>query len=220
MNFAHNVTTIKDLGDYFNEEDGVRKEGFISGRGMVGEEYYVIGMMEGEQIGAFYLPTYVALQDGEFVYESATGGFTTDLAEAKRTIIGYATPELEIWLDKQPEFSKAWHLDFSFRAMIGNKVYNATHMFFDDPGLLESLNAVPEAIDWYAEGRTSAASLADFYVEDASFVRLDYLALSYDFQFGENHNVFRKLTVFTFLPITSLRSQVTPVPIRKPRSKA
>jgi iron complex outermembrane receptor protein len=196
FNTAYNKTVVNDLGEYFNEEDGVRKEGYISGRGMVGEEYYTIGMMEGEQIGAFYLPTYVALQNGEFVYESASGGFTKNLSEAKRTVIGYATPDVEFGWSNYLTFKKNWHLDFSFRAMVGNKVYNATRMFFDDPGLLESLNALPDAVDWYNQGRTSAASLADFYVEDASFLRLDYLALSYDFQFGENHNVFKQLTLY------------------------
>lgn len=196
LNMAHNRTTIKDLGEYFNEEDGVRKEGYISGRGLVGEEYYTIGMMEGEQIGAFYLPTYVALQDGKFVYESETGGFTTDLTQAKRTIIGYATPDFEIGWSNFITFRKNWHLDFSFRAMIGNDIYNATEMFFDDPGLLQSLNASPAALDWDEQGRTTAATLADFYVEDASFVRLDYISLSYDFKFGENHNVFKGLSVF------------------------
>ena len=196
MSLAHNRTTVTDLGDYFNEEDGVRKEGYISGRGMVGTEYYVIGLIEGEQIGAFYLPTYVALQDGEFVYESQTGGFTTDLAQAKRRIVGYAAPDLEIGWSNHLTYRKSWHLDFSFRALIGNDVYNATEMFFDDPGLLESLNASPAALDWDAQGRTSAASLADFYVEDASFLRLDYISISYDFKFGENHNVFKSLTLY------------------------
>jgi iron complex outermembrane receptor protein len=196
LNLAHNKTIINDLGEFFNEEDGVRKEGYISGRGLVGEEYYTIGMMEGEAIGAFYLPTFVALQNGEFVYESNTGGFTTDLTQAKRTIIGYGTPDLEIGWSNFITFRKNWHLDFSFRAMIGNDVYNATEMFFDDPGLLQSLNASPSALDWYDQGRTTAATLADFYVEDASFFRLDYISLSYDVKFGENHNVFKGLTIF------------------------
>jgi iron complex outermembrane receptor protein len=195
MNFAHNITTINSLGDYF-EEGEVRQEGYISGRGMVGTEYYVIGMMEGDQIGAFYLPTYVALQDGEFVYESNTGGFTTDLAQAKRSIIGYATPDLEIGWSNYLTYNKNWHLDFSFRAMFGNKVYNATQMFFDDPGILDELNAVPEAIEWAAQGRTSGASLADFYVQDASFIRLDYISLSYDFNFKKERKIFQNLTVY------------------------
>jgi iron complex outermembrane receptor protein len=65
--------------------------------------------------------------------------------------------------------------------MLGNHVYNATEMFFDNPGNLPSLNALPQAVDWYNQGRVSGASIADIYVENASFLKLDYISLSYDF---------------------------------------
>lgn len=195
VNVAHNKTTVNDLGDYFRNTT-IRQEGFISGRGLVGEEYWVIGMIEGDEIGAFYLPTFVALQDGQFVYESENGGYTTQLSKAKRTVVGYAAPDLEFGWSNSLTYKKNWHLDFSFRAMIGNDVYNATEMFFDDPGLLQSLNASPSALEWAEEGRTAAASLADIYVEDASFLRLDYISLAYDFKFGENQKLFKKLRLY------------------------
>ena len=65
--------------------------------------------------------------------------------------------------------------------MIGNDVYNATRMFFDNPNNLPSLNALPEALDWAAKGRTDGPKISSYYVEDGSFVRLDYLALGYNF---------------------------------------
>ena len=195
FNISHNQTTIVSLGKYFNSIDGVRKEGYISGRGLVGEEYYLIGMMEGQPIGAFYLPTYVTLKDGKFIYKSKNGGFTENLSEAQRSIVGNAAPDLEIGWSNSITFFKNWTLDFSFRAMIGNDVYNATQMFFDNPGNLPDLNANSAAIDWYNKGRVSGASLADFYVENASFVRLDYVALSYDFKFKKT-NMLKNLNVF------------------------
>jgi iron complex outermembrane receptor protein len=54
-------------------------------------------------------------------------------------------------------------------------------MFFDNPGNLPSLNALPSAIDWYDQGRVSGPSIADIYVENASFLKLDYISLAYDF---------------------------------------
>jgi len=181
VNISHNQSKMIDLGEYFNEEDGVRKEGYISGRGLVGDQNYVTGIIEGEEIGSFYLPVYVTILDGKFIYESASGGYTDDISKAQRKIVGTAAPDLEIGWSNSFSFLKHWTLDFSFRAMIGNDVYNATQMFFDYPGNLPSLNAVPEAIDWYEEGRTTVPTLADFYVEDASFLRLDYISLGYDF---------------------------------------
>ncbi|MEI6694573.1 MAG: SusC/RagA family TonB-linked outer membrane protein [Bacteroidota bacterium] len=195
FNISHNQTTIISLGKYFNSVDGVRKEGYISGRGLVGEEYYLIGMMEGQPFGAFYLPTYVTLKDGKFIYKSKTGGFTENLSEAQRSIVGNATPDLEIGWSNSITFFKNWNLDFSFRAMIGNHVYNATQMFLDNPGNLPDLNANSAAIDWYNKGRTSGASIADFYVENASFLRLDYVSISYDFKFNKT-NILKKLNVF------------------------
>ncbi|MBN2746956.1 MAG: SusC/RagA family TonB-linked outer membrane protein [Bacteroidales bacterium] len=181
LNASHNKSKILYLGDYFNSVDGVRREGFISGRGMVGEEFYVTGIMQGQEIGMFYLPEYVTIKDGKFIYKSKSGGYTSQLSEAKRIMVGSAAPDLEIgWSNTFTLFTN-WTIDFAFRSMIGNKVYNATEMFFDNPGNLPSLNATPRALDWDEEGREGSASIADFYVEDASFLRLDFFSVAYNF---------------------------------------
>ncbi len=179
FNISHNQSKMLDLGDFFNE-GGVRKEGYISGRGMVGEEYYVVGIIEGEELGSFYLPVYVTMQDGVFIYESETGGYTDKLSEAKREIVGTASPFLEIGWSNSFTLYKNWTLDMAFRSMIGNDVYNATESFFDNPDL-PSLNASPSALEWEEKGRVTGATVADIYVEDASFLRLDYLSLGYNF---------------------------------------
>jgi iron complex outermembrane receptor protein len=179
LTVAHNQTKILDLGSYIN--GSVRHEGFVSGRGTVGDEYYVTGIMAGQDIGAFYLPTYVGLLNGLFVYKSTTGGFTTDVSKAERTVIANPAPKVELGWSNSLTVFKRWTLDFSFRAWLGNHMYNATRMFFDDPNLLPSLNAVPSALDWAAQGRISSASIADLYVENASFLKLDFISLSYDF---------------------------------------
>jgi len=180
LNAAHNRTKVTSLGEYF-EEGAIRKEGYISGRGMVGDEFYVTGIMVGEAIGAFYLPTYVTINNGKFIFESKTGGFTDDLTQAKRTVIANAAPDIELGWSNSFNFKKRWTLDMTFRAMIGNHVYNATRMFFDNPGNLPSLNALPDAIEWREDGRLSGSMIADIYVEDASFLKLDFIALSYNF---------------------------------------
>jgi len=186
LTVSHNKTKILDLGSYFNDSTGVRKEGYISGPGLVSDQDYVTGIMVGEEIGAFYVPTYVALgtegkTKGKFIYYSNTGGYTDDLSKAKRTVVGNAAPKVEIGWSNLLTLNKHWSLDFALRAWIGNHVYNATRMLLDAPNTLPSLNAVPEAIDWYNQGRTSSASIADIYVENASFLKLDYISLSYDF---------------------------------------
>lgn len=181
LNLSHNKSKVLDLGEYFNDEDGVRKEGHISGRGMVGEEYYVTGIIVGGEVGAFYLPKYVTMKDGEFIFESLSGGYTNKLSEAARYIVGSPAPDVELGWSNYINFYKNWNFEFSLRSWIGNDVYNATEMLFDYPGNLPNLNGVPEAVEWYDEGRESGATIADFYAEKASFLRLDFVQLSYDF---------------------------------------
>ena len=184
---ARNKSKFTDLGRYTTAEDGVRHEGFISGRGMVGEQYYVSGVGLGQEVGAFYLPEYITLQDGSFIYVSKSGGYTTELVDAKRTFLGSPNPDVEIGWTNNFTFFTNWTVDFAFRSMIGNEKYNATKMFFDVPMNIPELNGMPEAIDWYNQGRTeTGATIADFYLEDASFLKLDYISLGYTFN---THNI-------------------------------
>ena len=179
---SHNKSKFTSLGRYSSDKEGVRHAGFISGRGMVGDAYYVTGIAVGHEVGAFYLPKYVTMQDGTFIYESRSGGYTVSIDSAKRVFAGSASPDVELGWSNSFTLYKNWSVDFGLRAMIGNQVYNATRMFFDVPGNMPSLNGLPDAIDWYDKGRTDpAVNIADIYLEDASFLRLDYISLGYKF---------------------------------------
>jgi iron complex outermembrane receptor protein len=65
--------------------------------------------------------------------------------------------------------------------MIGHQKYNATQMFMDAPFDLPDLNVVEEALVWAEEGRETTAVIATEYLEDASFVKLDYISIGYSF---------------------------------------
>lgn len=176
---AHNKSEFTDLGNFVTDANGVRHEGYISGRGMVGDDFYLLGIAVGQEVGAFYLPKFITVKNGKFIYESKSGGYTDILSEAKRYFAGTANPDVELGWSNSLTFMKNWSLDFSFRSLIGNKVYNATKSFFDTPGVAPSLNGMPDVYDWYEKGRTQGATIADIYLEDASFLRLDYLTLAY-----------------------------------------
>ena len=172
-------TKIVSLGNYVNGD--VRREGYITGRGLIGDANFITGNIEGEELAAFYLPVFVKLSDdGVFLYKSNSGGITRDLGEAKREIVGSPLPDFEFGWTNNFTFFKSFTLDMSFRSLIGNDVYNATKMFFDYPGLLPSLNAMPDALDWKEKKRSSGPSIADIYVEDGTFLKLDYVALGYN----------------------------------------
>lgn len=178
VNVAHNTQVMTDLGD-FAAESGVRREGYISGRGLTGA--WVVGILEGESLGSFYLPVYAGLSSGKMAYKSKSGGFTDNIADAQREIVGTGLPLVEIGWSNSFTFFQNWSLDFSLRSMVGNKVFNATRMMFDYPGEFPTLNRLPDAVDWYDQGRTNPPQESDYYIEDASFLRLDYLSLNYNF---------------------------------------
>ncbi len=179
VNVSRFKTINTDLGEFV---EAYRQNGYLTGRGLIGEQNFVTGNLDGEELGSFYLPKYRGLSDdGYFLYESNSGGVTRELSSAKRFIAGSPAPDLEIGWSNSFTFLRNFDLDFTFRSIIGNDVYNATRMFFDYPGLLPSLNALPDALEWKEKGRVQGPTIADIYVEDGSFVRLDYISLGYNY---------------------------------------
>lgn len=181
LSFSHNSQEITNLGEYA-PASGVRQEGWVSGRGLVGGSNWTTGIIVGESVGSFYLPQYVGLsENGEMLFRTANGGVTNEISHADRKIVGSALPDAEFGWSNQFTFFNNWSLDMSLRALIGNDVFNATQMLFDYNGNLPNRNVLPEAIKWYEAGRVSGPAVSDLYVEDASFLRLDYVSLGYRF---------------------------------------
>jgi TonB-linked SusC/RagA family outer membrane protein len=178
---AHNKSEFISLplGDI--SDQGFINNGFLSGRGAVGDAFYIIRNAVGSEVSEFYLPEILSVIDGQFIFRSQTGGFTDQLADAERNFAGSPNPDVEIGWSNNMTFFKRWTLDFALRSMIGHEKYNATRMFLDAPFDLPDLNVVEEALGWAEVGRTTTAVVATEYLEDASFVRLDYISIGYAF---------------------------------------
>lgn len=157
--------------------------GYLSGRGVVGDAFYIINNQVGYGVSEFYLPEIVKLDEntGKFIFKSNEGGYTDQLANAKREFVGSPNPIVELGWSNNITFYKNWVLDFSFRSMIGHKKYNATQMFMDATADLPELNAVAEALEWKELGRSTSAVIATQYLEDATFLKLDVISIGYNF---------------------------------------
>lgn len=177
---THNKSEWIELVSPGDDFDGAHN-GYLSGRGMVGDLFYIINNQVGYEVSAFYLPQYVGLYNGNMVYVSESGGQTTQLASAQRFYMGSPNPVVELGWSNNFTFYKNWDLSMSFRSMIGHKKYNATKMFMDAPLDLPELNAIEDALTWVEEGRSSSANIADIYLEDATFLKLDVISLGYNF---------------------------------------
>ena len=154
---------------------------YVSGRGLVGGINYAQVIRPGLSIGTFVMPEYAGLSDdGKFLFKTAAGGVTRDVSKAERRIVGSAQPDFQIGWSNYFNINKNLDLSFAFRAIYGYDVLNVTRMIFSNPADLPTLNTLQEGIEEYNRGLTSNPTLNSYYLEDASFLRLDNVTLGYN----------------------------------------
>ncbi len=178
--FSTNKQTFKSFDTKGEYEVDERKEGWVSGRGLVGTYTQII--REGYELGTYYLPVYAGLsEDGKFLFYTAAGGVTRDVTQAERRIVGHAQPDFELGWSNYFTIVENIDVSFSLRTVYGFDVYNATRMVFSNPIYLPTLNATEEALDEAARGLTDNPEVSDYYLEDGSFVRLENVTVGYTF---------------------------------------
>ena len=72
-------------------------------------------------------------------------------------------------------------MSMSFRAVVGNDVYNATNQVFGNPDQVGSRSVNSEALLLNDNGIKGVYSSLSYYLEDASFIKLDNINLGYSF---------------------------------------
>ncbi len=181
VTFSTNKQDVVDLGSKYEIVE--MKVGGVSGPGLVGGENWTQIVRPGLELGTFYLPEYAGLTaDGKFLFYTAAGGVTRDITMAERRIAGSAMPDFEFGWSNNIKFFKNIELNFAFRSVWGYDLFNATKLIFGNPnGLMPNGNILVSALDEKERGLTSSPTISDYYLEDASFVRLDNVTLGYNF---------------------------------------
>lgn len=140
---------------------------------------------EGYAVGTFYGYEYLGLdENGEFI-----------LSEEEK-VIGNVQPDFTMGLGMNFTYS---NFDFGFTGygMFGQDVLNATDMMLNDPNRMPAYN-IPD--DFVGSPINSAPRYSSYWIEDASFFRLQTVTLGYTLPFekcrlrlyvmGENLAVF------------------------------
>ncbi len=143
----------------------------IQGAGLAGGFAQLI--TEGKPLGSFYGKVFKGIENGVEVFED------------KSDFIGCAQPDFTFGLSNNFSY-KNWGLVVNFRGSVGNDVYNLTA---NNMGYLINLpgrNALKSAVD-SGIGKNEAKQYSSRWIEDGSFVRLDNVTLSYNFDL---HNTF------------------------------
>jgi iron complex outermembrane receptor protein len=92
-----------------------------------------------------------------------------------------AAPDCILGLNSLITYDK-WSVGVSFRSNLGNYVYNATNAilgFNQQPVSLGYLRNI--TTDYLNTGFKTPQTQSDYYVENASFLKMDYLNIGYDF---------------------------------------
>jgi iron complex outermembrane receptor protein len=181
VTFSSNSQVTKSLGnDQFKL--GEIPTLFVSGRGLVGGINNAQVIRPGLAVGTFVMPEYAGItDDGKFLFATAAGGITRDVDKAERRVVGSAQPKFQFGWSNFFNIGKNFDLSLSIRSIIGYKLLNVTRMIFSNPSDLPTLNVLQEGLEEYDRGLNTSPVLNSYYLEDASFLRVDNLSVGYNF---------------------------------------
>jgi TonB-linked SusC/RagA family outer membrane protein len=168
-------TNINTLVSFSNEEfqDTAYDIGWLGGAFPL----YCQKMIEGEPLGTFYGPVWLGLdENGYDKFKNANPIGKVDPEDWEN--IGNAYPLFMIGWSNVLTY-KNWNLNFTLRSSIGGKVLNMYRLYYENWKSIGTRNIVHtqyENPEFMGDGLYSSK-----YVEDASFVSLDNIALSYTF---------------------------------------
>jgi TonB-dependent starch-binding outer membrane protein SusC len=174
---AHNKQKIEKLSNEFYTTETVQTGDLHNLRGMSNQFAQVI--KEGYPVGTFWGPKCLGIDTaGEFILD---GHYEFDSASNKNLFVvddqylGNVQPTLSFGLGTTFSYWR-FDLDIATYGMIGEKVLNATAMSMADPTRLPSTNVTDE---YLKSGITSKPTYSSYWIEDASFFRLQSLTLGY-----------------------------------------
>ncbi len=165
LSMARNILTIDSLSNNTFKTDAVQSGSLHGLRGMSNQFSQTI--REGYSVGTFWGPECFGLD--------SLGKFVLDTIDSD---LGNPQPKFTLGLNTTFTY-KQFDLTVSAYGMFGQKVLNATAMSMNDPSRFSDLN-VPDRM--FNEGIDDDPTFSSYWIEDASFVRLQALTLGYTFQ--------------------------------------
>ena len=179
-NGSYNKNTVLDIPSF----DGTIWNGGLT------------GLKEGGMIGQYYMHEFAGInpQNGNMLFYTADGELTEDPKDSDRRWLGKSSiPVYQGGFGLDFEH-KGWFLTANFTYAIDAWRYDNDYYFFTSPTFVKQNNLSMDMHDYWTPENTDAsfpklagsnfayASGTSFYLQDASYVRLRYLSLGYNFQ--------------------------------------
>jgi iron complex outermembrane receptor protein len=176
LTLGHNIQKIEKLSNTTYETDVINSGSLHGLSGMSGQYSQIIA--EGYPVGTFWGFKNAGLDDtGKMLYYNAAGEKVLGdaLVDADKGDLGNVQPDLTLGIGMNFTYGN-FDLAVSGYGMFGQKALNATNMMLNDPTRLPTYN-VPDS--FLGTGITSTPKYSDYWIEDASFFRLQSLSVGY-----------------------------------------
>lgn len=178
----------------------------IATTGIPGGVGNTIGLYKaGQNPGVFYVYQQVYDQNGlplEGIYvDRNKNGSTLD----DKYLYKQSDPKVFMGFNSNASYKK-WNLGFSARANLGNYLYNAqsaANGAYAGVKFPNYLGNLPSSV--LATKFNQYQLYSDYYVENASFLRMDYATLGYTFGIGRSHNLRASFNVSNVFVITKYK---------------
>lgn len=188
----------------------------VKGRGLVGGLNNTQIIAPGYAVGTWWMPEFAGISaDGQFLFYTKAGGVTRNVDEAEFREVGDAQPDFQLGWSNYFTFGKNFDASISFRAVVGYEIMNVTKMVFGNPIDLPTLNVLESALDEYNKGLRDNPTISSYYLEDASFLKVDNISAGYNFDLSKfkHFKEFRLFVavnnVYTFTKYTGLDPELS-----------
>ena len=177
VNFSFNTNRLDKLSnETFHTdwlESGYLTDGDLGGLNGIA----LLRMVPGGKVGDFFLPVFKGFDsDGKWIFEDINGDGVYKEADDKK-VVGNAQPDFIAGWTNELKY-RDFDLSFTFRAVVGNDVFNVGRLALENPGqggteknMLKSVRNTP---------LNDSAQPSTYYLEDGSFVKLDNVTLGYN----------------------------------------
>ncbi|MDH6304703.1 TonB-linked SusC/RagA family outer membrane protein [Parabacteroides sp. PF5-5] len=178
-----NWTTSLNMAYNKNEITRLSNDIYTADRILIGDAWIRGGsantthvLETGYPLGQFYGWKCLGLDaEGHYIMQDMTG--EGQISEEDRTYIGSAYPDVTFGWNNTFSY-KNWDMSIFLRGSIGNDVLNHMRMAYAQPGYLIGANALNDPLIYQLK---QVPEYSSYYIEDASFARLDNMSIGYTF---------------------------------------
>lgn len=188
VTYSSNKTRI----DALNQLTSIRHGGNLGPPGL--NNIVPIRAKVGEELGLIVAPMFVGLnEDGTrniLVTEDLDGNGVIETPN-DWPVVGKGLPDFELAWNNSLTY-KNFDLSFTLRGAFGHSLVNVNRAYYEVPDNINNYNLV--VTKYFLPDMVGSEQWSSYYVEKADFVKLDNMALGYNFHV--NNSVFRKLRLY------------------------